>query len=58
MKIFPTGNTFLADKTRPDGTVIESALDHAYIQEKMEGAVRVTKGKLSATDHLPIWQKP
>ena len=54
MKAIEIGNTFLADKTRPDGTQIESALDHVYIQQEMMPNTKVTKGKLSATDHLPI----
>jgi hypothetical protein len=54
MKNIPLGNTFLADKTRLDGAVTENALDHVYIQKEMVGVVKITKGKLSATDHLPI----
>ncbi len=54
MKNVPIGNTFLADKTRPDGEVTDSALDHTYIQKGMDGEVNVTKGNMSATDHLPI----
>ena len=48
------GNTFLADRLRLDGTKIESALDHVYIQKEMEADIKVTKGESSATDHLPI----
>jgi hypothetical protein len=53
LKNVPIGKTFLAEQTRTDGKSIESALDHVYIKEEMEGRVNVTKGNMSATDHLP-----
>ena len=54
MKYVEIGHTFLADRTRQDGSIIESSLDHIYIQNAMEAKVIGTKGTLSATDHVPI----
>jgi exonuclease III len=54
MKLMDIGNTFLAEQTKQDGSIIESALDHVYVKIDMEEKVIVTRGTLSATDHLPI----
>ena len=48
------GNTYLADRLSEDGTTIESALDHVYINPDIEKRVTVKKLKESSTDHLPI----
>ena len=48
------GNTYMADRLREDGTVIESAIDHIYINQADNLDMKVKKLPISATDHLPI----
>lgn len=48
------GNTFMADRRREDGSLIESALDHVNIQQIMAASTKVEKGRMGATDHVPI----
>ena len=51
------GKTYMADRLRSDGSVIESALDHIYVSQGKN--IKITGKTLnnSATDHLPIIAK-
>jgi len=48
------GKTYLADRLRKDGTIIESALDHIYVSLDQNTKVTGKKMDTSSTDHLPI----
>ena len=48
------GKTYLADRLRKDGTIIESALDHIYVSLDKNTKVTGKKMDTSSTDHLPI----
>jgi hypothetical protein len=48
------GKTYMADRLRNDGTVIESALDHIYVSHDQNTKTTAKKMDASSTDHLPI----
>ena len=54
LKNWDLGKTYMADRLRKDGSLIESAIDHIYTNEGCEKNVSVRKLPISATDHLPI----
>ena len=54
MENLQLGNTYLADRIREDGTLIESAIDHIYTNQPHNSDIKVKKIPISATDHLPI----
>jgi endonuclease/exonuclease/phosphatase family metal-dependent hydrolase len=47
----------MADRRRPDGTTIESAIDHVYTTQEIENNTVVTKIPTSPTDHVSIMVK-
>jgi hypothetical protein len=54
LKNWDLGKTYMADRLRKDGSLIESAIDHIYTNEGSEKIVSVRKLPTSATDHLSI----
>ena len=54
MENLQLGNTYLADRIRVDGTLIESAIDHIYTNHSKNAGIKVKKLHIRATDHLPI----
>ena len=48
------GFTYMADRVREDGTIIESAIDHIYVSGELEERIYTKKLEESSTDHLPI----
>ena len=48
------GKTYMADRLRSDGTIIESALDHIYVSHDQNTKITAKKLDTSSTDHLPI----
>jgi hypothetical protein len=54
LKNWDLGKTYMADRLRKDGSLIERAIDHIYTNEGSEKIVSVRKLPNGATDHLPI----
>ena len=54
LKIWDLGKTYMADRLRKDGSLIESAIDHIYTNQGIEKNINVKKLPISATDHLPV----
>lgn len=48
------GKTYMADRLRKDGTIIENALDHIYVSLDQNTKVTGKKLDISSKDHLPI----
>jgi hypothetical protein len=54
LEVQKIGNTYQADHASQDGTVAESALDHAYTSETIRDCVVCNKLANSSSDHLPV----
>ena len=54
MKVMDVGMMYLADRLTPDGNIIESALDHIYVTEKLAKEIEARKSEESSMDHVPI----
>ena len=44
------GFTYMADRVREDGTIIESAIDHIYVSGELEERIHTKKLEMSSTD--------
>ena len=57
LEIMEVGNTYLADRLTADGSTIQSALDHTYVNTATKSRSSVSKLDFGSTDHLPILAK-
>jgi hypothetical protein len=48
------GKTYITDRLRNDGTVIDSALDYIYVSHDQNTKITAKKMDASSTDYLPI----